>query len=381
MKILVLCSTLDLSKPFGATPSIWQLLKGFYEEGHELIVIPYHGHKVDTLWWRCVQNPNYYEGIALAKILNLFNKSSRKLSRSYFVPILAQHVAKPKLYKIITQTLSQVNNIEAIMMIGVPINQFSGLANQIRKLHAIPIVYYDLDVPTSLPSHGGFTFNHLKDADLNEYDSIIVPSEGSVPELRELGARQVKVVHFGVDPQVYTPIKIEKDIDLFFFGNGGSSRANNLRMMITDPSNVLDYKFVVSGRDLDVDLGRSRVYPPFLFSEWRNFCCRAKINLNIVRDLHAKVYSTSTSRPFELAAMQCCIVSSPYKGLENWFDVGKEILVANSTKECIEMYTMLIGDAEMRYKIGEAAQNKVMKAHTSRHRARQIIDILKTSHA
>jgi spore maturation protein CgeB len=101
--------------------------------------------------------------------------------------------------------------------------------------------------------------------------------------------------------------------------------------------------------------------------------------LNVVRDLHANVFATSTSRPFELAAMQSCVVSSPYRGLENWFDVGKEILVVNSLKECIEMYPMLIEDEEMRIKIGVAAQNRVMKQHTSRHRARQIIDILKVS--
>ena len=59
------------------------------------------------------------------------------------------------------------------------------------------------------------------------------------------------------------------------------------------------------------------------------------------------VMATSTSRPFELAAMQCCIVSAPYNGLENWFEIGKEILVANNSKECIEIYQMLIDDEEM----------------------------------
>jgi glycosyltransferase involved in cell wall biosynthesis len=253
MKILVLCSTLDLSKPFGATPSLWQLLKGFYEEGHELIVIPYHGHTINTLWWRSVQSPNYYEGMALEKILKLFTKPSRQVPRISFIPILARLLVKPKLYKIILEILGQEKNIDAILMIAVPLNQFKGLANEIKKSHEIPIIYYDLDVPTSLPSHGGFTFNYLKGADLGEYDSIIVPSEGSITELRELGAREVKVVHFGVDPDVYAPIAIEKDIDFFFFGNGGSNRAKNLKMMITDPSKVLDYKFVVSGRDLDID--------------------------------------------------------------------------------------------------------------------------------
>jgi spore maturation protein CgeB len=377
MKILVLCSTLDLSKPFGATPSIWQLFKAFYEEGIELLVIPYHGHRIDTVWWRSFQNPNYYKGIVLEKVLNLFNHSSRKTGNISFIPILARLLVKPKLYKLISEILREEKNIEAILMIAVPLNQLKGLANQIRKNYEIPIIYYDLDVPTSLPSRGGFTFNYLRGIDLVEYDSIIVPSEGSVTELKELGARHVNVVHFGVDPDVYTPIAVKKDIDFFFFGNGGFARAKNLKMMITEPSRVLHHKFIVSGRGLDIGLGNASLLPPLSFTGFRNYCCRAKVNLNIVRDLHAEVFATSTSRPFELAAMQCCIVSAPYKGLENWFDVDKEILVAKSSKECIEIYQMLIDDDELRMNMGIAARNRVMKEHTSRHRARQIIEILK----
>jgi spore maturation protein CgeB len=75
--------------------------------------------------------------------------------------------------------------------------------------------------------------------------------------------------------------------------------------------------------------------------------------------------------------MQCCIVSAPYNGLENWFDLGKEILVAKTSKECVEIYQMLIDNEDMRAKMGTAARNRVIKDHTSRHRARHIIQILK----
>jgi spore maturation protein CgeB len=89
------------------------------------------------------------------------------------------------------------------------------------------------------------------------------------------------------------------------------------------------------------------------------------------------VFATSTSRPFELAAMQCCIVSAPYNGMEKWFDTKSEILIANSCKECIELYQMLMDNRELRRKMGTAALERVKKEHTSRHRAKQIIDIVK----
>jgi spore maturation protein CgeB len=377
MKILILCATLDLSKPFGAIPYLWQLFKGFYEEGHEILIIPYHSHGIDTLWWRSVQNPNYYKGLFLEKMLKMFDYSASKTANISFIPILARLLVKPKLYKLINRILRQEKNIEAVLMIGIPLNQVEGLANQIRHQHKIPIIYYDLDVPSSLPSQGGFTFNYLRGVDLSEYDSIAVPSEGSVTELRKLGARHVNVVHFGVDPDVFNPIPFKKDIDFFFLGNSGRARAENLKMMITEPSKVLGNSFIVSGRGLNINLGRARVLHPLSLIEYRKCCCRAKVNLNIVRQLHADVYGTSTSRPFELAAMQCCIVSAPYKGLEKWFDTNKEILVAKSSKECIEIYQMLLDDSDLRNSMGIAARNRLKKEHTTRHRARQIIEILK----
>jgi len=112
------------------------------------------------------------------------------------------------------------------------------------------------------------------------------------------------------------------------------------------------------------------------FSQWRNFACRSKINLNIPRENHAKTYATSTSRPFELAAMGCCIISSPYSGLEKWFEIGHEILVAESVEEAVDLYRELLGDDKARARLGQSARKRVLKEHTHRHRAYQLLRIL-----
>jgi spore maturation protein CgeB len=310
-------------------------------------------------------------------MLKIFGPSTTKTAGNSFIPRLGRLLVKPKLFKSVDKILKQEKNIDVVFMIAIPLNQIEGLANQIRNHHRVPVIYYDLDVPSSLPSHGGFTFNYLKGADLGEYDSIIIPSEGSVAELRELGAREVKVVHFGVDPDVFGPLVLNKDIDFFFFGNDGGARENNLKMMISEPSKLLENNFIVSGRHISIDLGRAQLLEPLSFTEYRKYCSRAKVNLNVVRKLHADVYGTSTSRPFELASMQCCIVSAPYAGLEKWFDTNKEILIAKNSKECIELYKMLMDDDEWRTNMGTAARSRVLKEHTTKHRARQITEILK----
>ena len=371
MKILILVSTLDLTKPFAATPWILQLFKALYEEGHELLIIPYSGRSIPSLWWRSFDNPNYYKGEILEKFLR-GKSNKRNKNDSSIIPALARIFAKPKIEKLVDKILQEEKNVDAMLMIGLPINQLNGLATKIKKANKIPVICYDMDFPFFAT-----TFNYFKDANLTEYDSFITPSEGAVPKLQELGISNVDVVHFGVDPEIFTPIQIEKDIDLLFFGNGGEFRKKNLKMMITEPSRILKYNFVVSGRGLDLDLGKAKVMQPFSFTQWRNFSCRSKINLNVVRETHAEVYASSTSRPFELAAMKSCIVSAPYQGIEKWFDVGKEILVGNSSKECIEIYQTLLDDSELRNKMGEAAYSRVKKEHTARHRAKQVIEIIK----
>jgi len=347
-----------------------------YEEGNDLLIIPYHGKAVEGLWWRAFENPNYYKGLFLETVLKITKHRHGKRNLP-LIPIIARLSAKPKLERLVSKILRSEKDVDAVLMINVPLNQLKGFASAIKKNYHIPFLLYDIDVPSSLPSAGGLTFNHYIGADLSEIDSFIIPSEGSVSELSNLGASQVNIVHFGVDVDTYTPISSIKDIDFLFFGYGGRERKNNINMMITEPSKILKYKFFMSGRYLEtIDIGNAEVTKPFSFTEWRNYCCRSKVNLNVTRDLHASVFATSTSRPFELAAMQCCIVSSPYKGLEKWFDIGKEIMIAYSAKEFIELYEYLIENDELRLKMGQMAQTRVKKEHTSRHRARQIMQII-----
>jgi len=378
LKILILAPVLDLTKPAGATPALWQLFKGFYEEGHELHIIPYWGPAIASLWWKCYPNPNYYKSLFLEKILRATKHKPGKKNLP-LIPYLARTFSKPKLQKMSLKILKEEGKFDAILIVNLPHNQTKGIASEIKKQTGLPVIYYDLDAPTSLPSHGGFTFNHYREADLGEYDSIVTPSEGSVDELKELGANRVNVIHFGVDLDVYKPINISKDIDFFFFGNDGRARINNMKMMISEPSKILKEKFVISGTQMDFDLGNAKVLPPISFIEMKKYCCRSKITLNVVRELHAKVKATSTSRPFELAAMKCCVVSAPYDGLEKWFDIGKEMFIASSVKECTEIYKMLLNDNELLEKTANNAYERVKKEHTSIHRVRQFIEVIKNN--
>jgi glycosyltransferase involved in cell wall biosynthesis len=376
LKILILCATLDLQKPYSATPFLLQWFKAFYDEGHQLFIIPYSGKSVESPWWKSYPNPNYAKAEFLEKIIKLTGHKPGKKNLP-FISNLAQIFAKPALEKQIRKILDQEKNFSAIINMGLPLNQLRGLAKDLKKNYGTPIFFFDDDLPTSLPENGGFTFNYYEGADLSEYDSFIITSEGSKTRLLEMGANSVEFVHIGIDPEQYKPIEIKKDIDIFFFGHNGNSRKKYVDMMITEPSKSLPYDFLVGGRDYSMDLGKANYFSPKIsFDEWKQYSSRAKINLNVVHELHAETFATSTARPFELAALGCCIVSSPYKGIEKWFEPNKEIFVANSSKEAIDLYQMLMENEDLRIKTGLAAQKRVQNEHSARRRIKQIITII-----
>ena len=63
---------------------------------------------------------------------------------------------------------------------------------------------------------------------------------------------------------------------------------------------------------------------------------------------------------------------------EKWFDIGTEILVVNDAEEAIDVYEWLLSDEEERDKLANNAYERVLRDHTFRSRA---IDLLKNFEA
>ncbi len=378
MKLLLVVSALDLQKPFGATPVLWQLFKGLYEIGVELIIVPYAGHSVDSLWWRTYPNPTLTESGLFSSVQSFVKSRGLDIGKGTITPRLAQSITEPKWRKHVKQILEKEIDVDAVLLVGVPLNHLQSLPLMIQKDFSIPVFFYDVDLPTSLPENKGFSFNYYLNSNLTDFAGLIVTSEGSIPRLQELGAEKIDTVHFGVDPEIYSPIQTSQITDIFFYGNGSPDREENFEMMMRAPSQILsENSFLISGRNMPDDIGNCRLEASLKFSMLRKMCSQSKINLNLPRKSHASVYGTSTVRPFELASLGCCVVSAPYEGLEEWFEIGKEMFRVSTAEESIELYKSLLDNAEERTRMGQAARARVIKEHTHRHRAEQLLGIIK----
>ncbi|MFN7210902.1 MAG: hypothetical protein ACK4P1_11010, partial [Aggregatilineales bacterium] len=78
MKLLIVASSLDLRQPFSATPAWWQLLKGLYEIGVDVLATTYQGPAIETLWWRALPNPVRAQGDAFKAVRALLKRSIGK---------------------------------------------------------------------------------------------------------------------------------------------------------------------------------------------------------------------------------------------------------------------------------------------------------------
>ena len=391
MKLLVIVSSLDLTQPFSATPAWWQLLKALYEVGVDIIATPYQGPAIETPWWRAAPNPAKLEGDlfkaardAVRKVTGvkqtqvegtqpqgerLSDKAVRKMAQTVIAPRWRRHVDR---------ILRREPDVDAVLVITLPLNQIPGLARHIIERHNKPVFFYDGDVPASLPNFMGFAtgFRIYHGADLSEYTAFLSNSEGGKQGLLELGAREVHTLFYGADEDLFIPVDVPQDIDAFFYGHGREYRGQWIDAMVKVPSLALpEARFAVRGTRLG-DLGRAQTLPYLSFSKLREYACRSKINLVITRRAHASVFASASSRPFELASLGACMVCNPYEGIETWFEPEKELIVVHSAEEAIERYRWLLSHDEARRKMGQAARERFLKEHTFRHRARQLVKII-----
>ena len=390
-KVLAVASAVDLDFRYGCTPAWWQLWKGLYEVGVDLIVTPYRGRPVESPWWRTAPNPTYREGEGFAALRGglarmkgdrylrraedrpdetLFDKATRETIWRWVTPRWQRHL---------TRILEREQDIDAVVVFTVPMAHLRGIPTFLRERFGVPVVFYDGDVPMSLPEFGGMDtgFNYYHGADPSEYDLVVSNSEGGLGRLLELGARRAEAVFWGADPEFFQPRRVAKTSDVFFYGYGDKFRRDWMAALVGEPSrSAPELDFVLGGRDFQGDIGRARLIGDVPFNAFAQAISAARVNLNITRRSHATVTASATARPFELAAAGAAIVSNPYEGIERWFEPGEELFVVSTAEEALTTYRRLLDDPGEAEAMGARARERVLDEHTYAHRARQLLKLV-----
>ena len=281
MKILVVCSTLDLNYKLGCTPSWWQLLKALHETGNEVIAVPFLGDPIESLWWRCYPNPCAAESKLYNRFLDWKKTCGTPDCLSKKHPANTQQIfRKPysfKMGKFSHFSLNKERDIDALFFMNVPLNYIKGIPEKIKSTYGIPVAYYDGDMPTILPKYAserGFKFNYYLDTDLSVFDAFFTNSKGVIPDLKEMGAKNVHPLYYAADPELFKPVNVDKDIDISFYGHGSEFTGGVDEKNDHEPSNILLNRiFSVGGIGFDIDLGKAKM------AGYMKFQCIPKILL------------------------------------------------------------------------------------------------------
>jgi glycosyltransferase involved in cell wall biosynthesis len=390
-KILAVASAVDLDFRYGCTPAWWQLWKGMAEAGIDLIVTPYRGRAVESPWWRTAPNPLYREAESFAalRLAAARLNGDRYLRRAESHPedTRADRLVRNTIWRYVTprwqrhleRILERERGVDAVVVFTVPMSHLRGVPTALRERFGVPVVFYDGDVPMSLPEFGGMDtgFNYYHGADPSEYDLVLSNSEGGIPRLLELGARRAEPLLWAVDPELFAPQAVEKELDVFFYGYGDKFRRESMAALVGEPSRRLpDATFALGGRDFRGDVGAARVLGDVPFNVFPRAISAARINLNITRRAHASVPGSSTCRPFELAACAAAMVSNPHEGIDRWFEPGSELVVVSDAEEATEAYRDLLADPAQAEELGRRARERVLDEHTYAHRARRLLSLL-----
>jgi spore maturation protein CgeB len=391
-KVLAVASAVDVGFRYGCTPAWWQLWKALAEEGVDLIVTAYRGHAVDSPWWRTAENPLYREAEAFAAGRGLLARmrqdefvrrsehDPRDTFTDRFVRATIHGYVTPRWRRHLERTIEREGGVDAVIVFTVPMAHFRGIPAALRERFDVPVIYYDGDLPMSLPEYGGTDtggFNYYVGADPGEYDLVVGNSEGALAQVRERGAQRAEALHWAADPEVFRPYEAERDVDVFFYGHSDKFRREWIRAMIGEPSrNLTAVDFAVGGYDYRGDTGRARMLGRIPFNAFPRAIAAARVNLNVTRRPHATVDASSTCRLFELGACGAAIVSNPLSGVERWFEPGRELRVVGSSDEAIDAYRELLADPAQAEEMGRRARERVLDEHTYGHRARQLLDLI-----
>ena len=243
-------------------------------------------------------------------------------------------------------------------------------------------VFYDLDTPVTLARlAAGERVDYLPSGGLADFDLVLsYTGGGALTALTErLGARLALPLYGHVDPDAHGPVAPGGKLacDLSYLGTYAADRQAGVEALFVAPARLRpDRRFVLAGTGYPQDFPWTdniwfmrHLAPP----EHNAFFAASRLTLNVTRRDMADMGWCPSGRLFEAAACGAPVLSDVWAGLEQFFEPGREILLARTTEDALQAFDL--SDGELR-RIAAAARERVLDEHTSNHRAGQLLDML-----
>jgi spore maturation protein CgeB len=236
--------------------------------------------------------------------------------------------------------------------------------------------FYDIDTPVTLAKLAAGDAEYVTSSLVRRYDLYLSFSGG--PVLRKIedqhGSPMARALYCSVDPKVYFPEERAPKWDLGYMGTYSADRQPSLdHLLIAPAQRSPELKTVVAGPMYPREItwpGNVERIEHLAPASHRRFYNSQRFTLNLTRaDMRRAGHSPSV-RIFEAAACGTPIISDYWHGLEDFFDLEKEILTASSTAEMLTYLNEIT--EEQRCAMGERARLRVLANHTPEQRALEL---------
>ncbi len=233
--------------------------------------------------------------------------------------------------------------------------------------------FYDLDTPVTLltlEKAGGV--DYLGPRRLQDFDLVFSYTGGSaLSALRtELRAQTVVPLYGSADPDYHVPVELPKSTDLSYLGTFAADRQQALNSLFLEPARRRgEYRFTLGGAQYPSDFPWARniefkrhVAP----GDHPAFYCSSRLTLNITRASMATLGYCPSGRLFEASACGVPVISDYWAGLEEFFEPGREIIVARTPEDVLDALDL---PAEALAKIARRARERTLAQHSADQRA------------
>ncbi|HEV2079997.1 MAG TPA: glycosyltransferase [Allosphingosinicella sp.] len=343
MRLVVLGLSLSSSWGNGHATTFRALLKEFAARGHDILFL-----ERDVPWYasnRDIADPDY--------------------CRLEFYPDLPT----------LEQWRSEIASADAVIVgsyvpDGVEVSRFV-------QAHARGVTaFYDIDTPVTLAKLRRGDFEYLSPEVIPGFDLYLSFTGGPTLEHleRHYGSPAARALYCSVDAEAYSPLDVPKRWELSYLGTYSPDRQPTLERLLIEPARLMpDKAFVVAGPQYPADIDwpanveRIEHCPP---GDHAAFYAASRFTLNVTRaDMIESGWSPSV-RLFEAAACAVPVISDKWRGIEELFEPGSEIILAETAEDAVAALRGT-SDPDARA-IGEAARAKVLAAHTAAHRAAEL---------
>jgi spore maturation protein CgeB len=245
------------------------------------------------------------------------------------------------------------------------------------------ISFWDVDAPATLDRVQKVPDEPFAKL-IPRFDMVLTYGGGKpvVDAYKTCGARHCYPIYNGFDPDTHYPVEPEPAFraDLSFLGNRLPDREARIEEFFFRPAGALpDKRLLLAGNGWgDKPKSENIDYLGHLYCSAHNsFNCSSLAVLNVNRDSMARYGFSPATRVFEAAGAGACMISDYWVGIEQFFEPGKEILIAKSGDEVIETLRFLTPNHAR--SIGQAAYRRAKRDHTYSERAKTLEFLLKSA--